>query len=194
MCPPGTSRKWTVASCTGDFVSNHASCRVELRCRVGDLGEDRVRDGVRIVLPAVRAVRLPGLGETGQTIVVDGGYAMDQHFFGAPLDGNIPVLLALIGLTGGAAPLLSDVARWLYISLGGQTALNTAMALHKNGALERHDVEMIGAKPEADFGLALHVEDVERSSARRERRRLVDPVMRLDRGRDSRSRRARGSG
>ena len=34
-------------------------------------------------------------------------------------------------------------------TLGGQTALNTAMALHKNGALERHDVEMIGAKPEA---------------------------------------------
>ena len=34
-------------------------------------------------------------------------------------------------------------------TLGGQTALNTAMALHKNGALERHGVEMIGAKPEA---------------------------------------------
>src|SRR5580765_4547557 len=34
-------------------------------------------------------------------------------------------------------------------TLGGQTALNTAMALHKNGALQRHGVEMIGAKPEA---------------------------------------------
>src|SRR5271168_4561895 len=34
-------------------------------------------------------------------------------------------------------------------TLGGQTALNTAMSLHKNGALARHDVEMIGAKPEA---------------------------------------------
>ena len=34
-------------------------------------------------------------------------------------------------------------------TLGGQTALNTAMALHKTGALERHGVEMIGAKPEA---------------------------------------------
>jgi len=34
-------------------------------------------------------------------------------------------------------------------TLGGQTALNTAMALHKNGALDRHDIEMIGAKPEA---------------------------------------------
>src|ERR1700709_817397 len=34
-------------------------------------------------------------------------------------------------------------------TLGGQTALNTAMALNKNGTLERHDIEMIGAKPEA---------------------------------------------
>jgi carbamoyl-phosphate synthase large subunit len=34
-------------------------------------------------------------------------------------------------------------------TLGGQTALNTAMSLHKNGALKRHGVEMIGAKPEA---------------------------------------------
>src|SRR5580693_6767360 len=34
-------------------------------------------------------------------------------------------------------------------TLGGQTARNTAMSLHKNGALERHDVEMIGAKPDA---------------------------------------------
>ncbi|MBI3191632.1 MAG: carbamoyl-phosphate synthase large subunit, partial [Pedosphaera parvula] len=30
-------------------------------------------------------------------------------------------------------------------TLGGQTALNTAMALHRNGALERHGLEMIGA-------------------------------------------------
>src|SRR6266516_2692851 len=34
-------------------------------------------------------------------------------------------------------------------TLGGQTALNTAMALHRNGALERHGVEMIGARAEA---------------------------------------------
>src|ERR1051325_9408177 len=34
-------------------------------------------------------------------------------------------------------------------TLGGQTALNIAMALHKSGALERHNVEMIGAKAEA---------------------------------------------
>jgi len=34
-------------------------------------------------------------------------------------------------------------------TLGGQTALNTAMTLHKNGALERHGIELIGAKPDA---------------------------------------------
>jgi carbamoyl-phosphate synthase large subunit len=34
-------------------------------------------------------------------------------------------------------------------TLGGQTALNTAMALHKNGALERHNVRMIGANATA---------------------------------------------
>jgi carbamoyl-phosphate synthase large subunit len=34
-------------------------------------------------------------------------------------------------------------------TLGGQTALNTAMALHRNGALERHGIEMIGAKADA---------------------------------------------
>ena len=31
-------------------------------------------------------------------------------------------------------------------TMGGQTALNTAMALHASGFLERHDVELIGAK------------------------------------------------
>ncbi len=34
-------------------------------------------------------------------------------------------------------------------TLGGQTALNTSMSLHKSGVLEKHDVRMIGAKPEA---------------------------------------------
>ena len=34
-------------------------------------------------------------------------------------------------------------------TLGGQTALNTAMALHRNGALARYGVEMIGANAEA---------------------------------------------
>src|SRR5512139_117147 len=34
-------------------------------------------------------------------------------------------------------------------TLGGQTALNLAVALARNGALERHGVELIGAKLEA---------------------------------------------
>src|ERR1044071_2320219 len=34
-------------------------------------------------------------------------------------------------------------------TLGGQTALNTAMALHRSGVLDKYGVEMIGAKPEA---------------------------------------------
>src|SRR5438105_2414395 len=33
-------------------------------------------------------------------------------------------------------------------TLGGQTALNTAMSLHRSGVLEKHGVEMIGAKAE----------------------------------------------
>ncbi|HEY1174453.1 MAG TPA: carbamoyl-phosphate synthase large subunit, partial [Verrucomicrobiae bacterium] len=34
-------------------------------------------------------------------------------------------------------------------TLGGQTALNTAMSLHRKGILEKHGIEMIGAKAEA---------------------------------------------
>ncbi|MBK0418148.1 carbamoyl-phosphate synthase large subunit [Leucobacter sp. CSA1] len=34
-------------------------------------------------------------------------------------------------------------------TLGGQTALNAAIALHEQGILEKHDVELIGAKVEA---------------------------------------------
>ncbi|MDP7545948.1 MAG: carbamoyl-phosphate synthase large subunit, partial [Alphaproteobacteria bacterium] len=34
-------------------------------------------------------------------------------------------------------------------TMGGQTALNTAMALHDNGTLDEFGVELIGAKPEA---------------------------------------------
>ena len=34
-------------------------------------------------------------------------------------------------------------------TMGGQTALNTALSLQAMGVLEKHDVEMIGAKPEA---------------------------------------------
>ena len=34
-------------------------------------------------------------------------------------------------------------------TMGGQTALNTAMALHEDGTLEEFNVELIGAKPDA---------------------------------------------
>ncbi len=34
-------------------------------------------------------------------------------------------------------------------TMGGQTALNAAMALHKRGTLTKYNVELIGAKPEA---------------------------------------------
>src|SRR4051812_528648 len=34
-------------------------------------------------------------------------------------------------------------------TMGGQTALNAAMALHRNGALERHRVKLIGANAQA---------------------------------------------
>src|ERR687898_880790 len=37
----------------------------------------------------------------------------------------------------------------LLATLGGQTALNTAIALHENGVLEKYGVEMIGASFEA---------------------------------------------
>ncbi len=48
--------------------------------------------------------------------------------------------LARLGATGKLV---------LLPTLGGQTALNTAMALFKNGALARHGIEMIGANADA---------------------------------------------
>ena len=33
-------------------------------------------------------------------------------------------------------------------TMGGQTALNLTLELHKNGALKRHNVEILGASPE----------------------------------------------
>ncbi|MEO6182799.1 MAG: hypothetical protein ABIP71_06835, partial [Verrucomicrobiota bacterium] len=46
---------------------------------------------------------------------------------------------------------LRDVPHRLVLlpTLGGQTALNTAMKLHHSGVLEKYDVEMIGAKADA---------------------------------------------
>ena len=34
-------------------------------------------------------------------------------------------------------------------TMGGQTALNTALSLHEMGVLEKYDVELIGARPES---------------------------------------------
>jgi carbamoyl-phosphate synthase large subunit len=49
---------------------------------------------------------------------------------------------------GGVSPAVPNKLV-LLPTLGGQTALNTAMKLHESGALEKHGVEMIGAKAEA---------------------------------------------
>ena len=38
-------------------------------------------------------------------------------------------------------------------TMGGQTALNTALALNASGALAKYDVEMIGANPKVDCKL-----------------------------------------
>jgi carbamoyl-phosphate synthase large subunit len=54
----------------------------------------------------------------------------------------------------------------LLATLGGQTALNAAMALHKEGVLERHNVRLIGADVDA----------IERGENREIFKRLVDRV------------------
>ncbi|PYK62365.1 MAG: carbamoyl-phosphate synthase subunit L, partial [Verrucomicrobia bacterium] len=69
---------------------------------------------------------------------------------GVPVDlmkGSAPAS----GAAERASRLASSLPYKLVLlpTLGGQTALNTAMALHRNGALERRGVEMIGAKAEA---------------------------------------------
>ncbi len=53
------------------------------------------------------------------------------------------------GVEGVAPSTLVPNKLVLLPTLGGQTALNTAMALHRSGVLEKYGVEMIGAKPEA---------------------------------------------
>ena len=39
-------------------------------------------------------------------------------------------------------------------TMGGQTALNTALDLHRSGVLQQYGVEMIGARAEAKIGRA----------------------------------------
>ncbi len=51
-------------------------------------------------------------------------------------------------------------------TLGGQTALNTAIALHKNGVLDKYNVELIGA----------NVEAIERGENREKFRQIVADI------------------
>src|SRR5437660_7917408 len=65
---------------------------------------------------------------------------------GVPVSGSAPVP----GAVEGVAPsTLVPHKLVLLPTLGGQTALNTAMALHKSGVLDKYGIEMIGAKAEA---------------------------------------------
>ncbi|MEM1318159.1 MAG: carbamoyl-phosphate synthase large subunit, partial [Pseudomonadota bacterium] len=56
------------------------------------------------------------------------------------------VLAKIIARERAAFP---DEKMVLLPTMGGQTALNTALSLERMGVLEKHDVEMIGAKAEA---------------------------------------------
>ncbi|TAK71157.1 MAG: carbamoyl-phosphate synthase large subunit [Actinomycetota bacterium] len=55
----------------------------------------------------------------------------------------------------------------LLATLGGQTALNTAMSLHANGVLQRYDVELIGA----------NVDAIEAGENRERFKELVDTIV-----------------
>src|SRR5665213_3262050 len=65
-------------------------------------------------------------------------------------------------------------------TMGGQTALNTAMALAKSGALERHGVELIGASEEA----IAKAEDRQLFREAMDRIGLVSPMSRMVRSLD----------
>ncbi len=60
---------------------------------------------------------------------------------------GVPVNAAASEIANSKSQIASRLV--LLPTLGGQTALNTAMALHRQGILEKHGVEMIGAKAEA---------------------------------------------
>src|SRR5262252_4796072 len=57
--------------------------------------------------------------------------------------------LERLGVASGPSTLNSQLSTpnklVLLPTLGGQTALNTAMALHRSGVLEKYGIEMIGA-------------------------------------------------
>src|SRR5437867_5295942 len=64
-------------------------------------------------------------------VPVSGSAGVSPASFGVPPNETSPYKLALLP------------------TLGGQTALNTAMALHRSGVLDKYGIEMIGAKAEA---------------------------------------------
>jgi carbamoyl-phosphate synthase large subunit len=60
---------------------------------------------------------------------------------------GVPVDATASAIANRQSPIANKLV--LLPTLGGQTALNTAMALHRSGVLEKHGIEMIGAKAEA---------------------------------------------
>ena len=95
---------------------------------------------------ACRVLRAEGLTVTlvnsnPATIMTDPEYA--DHTYVEPITAEF-VEKVIVQQAARGNPIDAMLA-----TLGGQTALNTAVALHENGALERHDVELIGADFEA---------------------------------------------
>jgi carbamoyl-phosphate synthase large subunit len=78
-------------------------------------------------------------------------------------------------------------------TMGGQTALNTAMRLASSGVLERYGVELIGAKAEvierADRGKRARLEGVRDGGGPRPRGQLHHRLLHRERGPDGRSHR-----
>jgi len=95
---------------------------------------------------ACRVLRAEGLTVTlvnsnPATIMTDPEYA--DHTYVEPITAEfVEKVIAQQAARGNPIDAL-------LATLGGQTALNTAVALYENGALERYDVELIGADFEA---------------------------------------------
>src|SRR5258705_9721839 len=67
---------------------------------------------------------------------------------GVPMPADSGAAVSPASRTAGVSPAVPHKLV-LLPTLGGQTALNTAMKLHHSGVLKKYDVEMIGAKAEA---------------------------------------------
>ena len=83
-------------------------------------------DGVRVVL----------VNSNPATIMTDPGFADATY-----IEPITPQVIEQI--------IIKERPDAILPTLGGQTALNAAMALHNEGILERHGVELIGASFEA---------------------------------------------